>query len=423
MATPCRRLLPLVLVFMLTLCERSEAAFAKTAKKPKGKKKPAASKAGGGMGGGGGFGKPGTTAVKLPSIGDAALDAAISQRCDALRKAKFNKPQLWLELGSLLVKANEYAEAELVFRAGAAKVPNSEMLSAAALSLGGDSAAYCRTATPDDESPLLRATDDSSFEGFEAPPNEILSYDQADRNVLWNDGKDSLLARGAVFKSRGPLLDPADCAWVIEQVEAQAAITGWTTDRHVQAPTTDIPVSSVPAIREWFDESLRTRLFPMVHSRFPYAFNDPSEMRVLDAFVVRYDAREQASLPTHQDENTFSFTIALNDRDEYEGGGTRFERLRPVDSPPGTEFGETILNADAGGVVAFPGKLRHGGNVVTKGRRYIIPLFLYADFNRIPDRQPGYVLRHLGVEAPKGDEALSRFAQKVVDDRSSGDGD
>ena len=78
-----------------------------------------------------------------------------------------------------------------------------------------------------------------------------------------------------------------------------------------------------------------------------------------------------------------------------------------------------MLNADAGGVVAFPGKLRHGGNVVTKGRRYIIPLFLYADHNNDAAREPGYVLRHLGIDEPSGEDALSRYAQKVVDERSA----
>lgn len=100
--------------------------------------------------------------------------------------------------------------------------------------------------------------------------------------------------------------------------------------------------------------------------RYPEAIASPDELRVMDAFVVRYDAREQASLPMHIDENTFSFTIALNDRSEYEGGGTMFAQVRPLgaeDEP----FGPTVLNADAGGVVTFPGKLLHGGNVVTKG--------------------------------------------------------
>merc|ERR1712070_911041 len=99
--------------------------------------------------------------------------------------------------------------------------------------------------------------------------------------------------------------------------------------RHVQAPTTDIPVSQVPAIREWFDGVLRDLLFPMLTARYPEVISAPEELRVMDAFVVRYDAREQASLPLHVDENTFSFTIALNGPAEYEGGGTIFTHARP----------------------------------------------------------------------------------------------
>ena len=91
-----------------------------------------------------------------------------------------------------------------------------------------------------------------------------------------------------MYRSRVPLLDPADCRWLIEEVEAQAAKTGWTTDRHVQAPTTDIPVSQVPAVREWFDEQLRTKLLPMLARRFPDIVPSASALRVMDAFVVRY---------------------------------------------------------------------------------------------------------------------------------------
>lgn len=355
------RLLLLLLLIAAQQQHLASAAFAKKSAKPKGAKKAAKSSAPRG------FGAP--TAVpstKLPSLGDANLDAAIGARCDALKKSR-NNGQAWLELGSLLCKAKEYSEAEKVFRAGAAAVPDNEFLSAAALTLGGDSANYCSKGFASDVPPAPTAVDDSNFEGYEAPSSEMLTYDQADRAVDWKESQSSLSGRGAVFRSKTPLLDPKECAWVIEQVEAQAAVSGWTKDRHVQAPTTDIPVSAVPAIRDWFDEQLTTTLFPMLAARYPDAIADPTELRVLDAFVVRYDAREQASLPTHQDENTFSFTIALNDRSEYEGGGTCFTRLKPVGVQG--EFEETLLNADAGGVVAFPGKLRHGGNVVTSGRR------------------------------------------------------
>ena len=358
---------PLPLFLLLVLCLASwvpiASSFAARAKKPK-KVKAATTSARG-------FGAANAAAGSgkrppLPTLGNAALDQAMAARCAALLKQP-KQPQLWLELGSILVKAGEYAEADRVFRAGAARLPANEMLSAAALTLGGDSAAYCAQGAVPATTPPANAIDDASFDGYEAPAAEMLTYDQVDRHVDWSTGKERLASRGTVFKTRDALLDPADCAWVINQVEAHAAVSGWTRDRHVQAPTTDIPVSQVPAIREWFDEALTSTLFPMVASRFPHAISDPAQLRVLDAFVVRYDAREQASLPTHVDENTFSFTIALNDRSEYEGGGTYFERLRPV-GDASAPFEPTTLNADAGGCVAFPGKLRHGGSVVTAGR-------------------------------------------------------
>ena len=51
-------------------------------------------------------------------------------------------------------------------------------------------------------------------------------------------------------------------------------------------------------------------------------------------------------------------------------------QVRPVGAAHEAEaFGATILNAEAGGIVTFPGKLRHGGNMITSGRRCIVPLF------------------------------------------------
>ena len=87
----------------------------------------------------------------------------------------------------------------------------------------------------------------------------------------------------------------------------------------------------------------------------------PDNLRVMDAFVVRYDAAGQASLPVHQDENVISSTIALNAPSEYEGGGVRFEAVKPVGAAHKNDaFGAHVLNADVGGIVTFPGKLRLG---------------------------------------------------------------
>jgi hypothetical protein len=48
----------------------------------------------------------------------------------------------------------------------------------------------------------------------------------------------------------------------------------------------------------------------------------PSSISTIDAFVVKYDATKQRSLPLHCDQSEFSLTVALNSHDEdYQGGG------------------------------------------------------------------------------------------------------
>ena len=114
--------------------------------------------------------------------------------------------QTWLELGAILTKAYEYGEAELVFRAGAALCPGHEMLSAAALTLGGDSEAYCRDTARPPAPPS--AFGDEDFSAFAAPPSEMAAADQADRAVDWRGSAAASAARGVVFRSKGPLLKP-----------------------------------------------------------------------------------------------------------------------------------------------------------------------------------------------------------------------
>jgi hypothetical protein len=390
-------------VVALLIGSSSAAALAKAKVKAAKKPKRAASS-------GGGFGaKTAAAAKSSKSAQESAVEKAIAAKAQALRVAP-DLPGSWLELGALMAQTKEYAEAERIFRAGAARLPGHEMLSAAALSFGGDSGAYYHgdAAAPDG----LPYTG-PDFEAY-TPPVEIMhAWDQADRSVDWT--RAAVEERGAVFASNGPLLPPDECRSAIEATEAHAAANGvWTTDRHVQAPTTDVPVSRVPALRPWFDKKLEETLFPMLAARYPEVIPGPGSLRVMDAFVVRYDAGAQASLPVHQDENTFSFTIALNSKGEYEGGGTCFEQLAPVD---GGSAGRMVLNADAGGVVTFPGKLLHGGNAVTEGRRYIIPLFIYLDANG-SGKRPGYMLSSLGLEPPEGSDALSRYADAVGAARS-----
>ena len=71
----------------------------------------------------------------------------------------------------------------------------------------------------------------------------------------------------------------------------------------------------------------------------------------------------------------------------------------------------TPLNVDSPCDLLQLSHRRHGGSTVTRGRRYIIPLFIYLDANR-SGRQPGYILSSMGCELPK-DGGLSRYAAAV----------
>ena len=168
-----------------------------------------------------------------------------------------------------------------------------------------------------------------------------------------------------VSQPRAPLLDPVECKQAVADVEAYLQDHGgWSTSRHYAVPTTDVAVRSVPNLLRWFNKQLAHRLFPALSVLYGVRVE---RLRVIDAFVVKYDSKKQRSLPRHVDQSEYSFTVALNDCAEYEGGGTFFAH------PP------AVLNCSAGGVVVFPGDTEHAGYPIFAGTRYIIAVFAYAE--------------------------------------------
>ena len=90
--------------------------------------------------------------------------------------------------------------------------------------------------------------------------------------------------------------------------------------------------------------------------------------RVADAFVVKYDAAKgQTHLAKHRDGSVLSFNIALNERFEYEGGGTWFEGLG------------TALPIERGHVCCHASGVLHGGHPITAGVRYILVAFVIVE--------------------------------------------
>ena len=307
--------------------------------------------------------------------------------------------RLWKRLGKLRLDAGEYAEAARTFRYGSKRCPSDQGLrhhcrvhDAFHGDGGGndkdDKAAPIKV--PDPMS--IPAGDDDLFLLLDVPPDSVPS------NILQFSGQTEVtpsLTR-IICASKQPILTKEACRFLIQLTkDAAAKRGGWTTDRHVHAPTCDIPAFELdPSAVRWTRRGFHSVLLPLVASTLPSELGlSATNLRIQDCFVVRYDGREEdqgrssdgdngpgfASLKPHEDESLVSLTIALNDMSDYDGGGLFI-----------ASTGD-LLNGDAGTVLSFAGGLVHGGYPVTSGTRWILTVFLYVDKN-LSGREPGYTI-------------------------------
>ena len=129
-----------------------------------------------------------------------------------------------------------------------------------------------------------------------------------------------VLDRLRSYKISRAVLTPAKCAEYIATAETWATEKNggsWTTKRHLQYPTTDIPVSNL-AFHDELVGVVKTRVFAELASHYLF----PTEqMQLLDFFIVKYDAKAQSQLDWHRDVSLLSFNLALND--DFQGKGSR----------------------------------------------------------------------------------------------------
>ena len=91
-------------------------------------------------------------------------------------------------------------------------------------------------------------------------------------------------------------------------------------------PTIDIPLAELPLTRDFLNrDALPRRIYPMLGKAFANSLPSWKALRVADPFIVKCDAAGgQTMLAPHRDGFMLSFNVALNERNEYEGGGTWF---------------------------------------------------------------------------------------------------
>ncbi|OQR97655.1 hypothetical protein ACHHYP_10113 [Achlya hypogyna] len=155
-----------------------------------------------------------------------------------------------------------------------------------------------------------------------------------------------------------------ECDTVRSALLAKTAVSGWNTTRHTAYPTTDLPSYCLPELDIWVQDSLRTRLFPQILSRFQL---DPATaLSFRDLFYVKYEASgsAQKDLALHCDGSVLSFNVLLNAAAEFEGGGTYFAPT------------QTTVHIEQGDVVVHSGRVVHGAAPVSAGTRLILVAFL-----------------------------------------------
>lgn len=341
---------------------------------------------------------------------NAPLDKLLKQANTLSRACSENSadamdPRTWIQLAAEAANLEEYAEARVIMEAGMKYCGGEEKAAIIAQALG-----QMRRTGPLAELKEAAATLDWPGKGDESPYNPDAVRFQRYSSPEWPKdcprGTMYPSGSGAIALSTTAVLDPDECSWVVKQAE-RTAREKWVSD-HANAANIGkdmiwakgfpdrLWLREVPGLIEWFEHRLRTRLFPMLQGLYPEAIPSADALRCHDAFISRYDADGMASLEVHQDTTDFTFTIALNPADDYDGGGTLFPSIKPVDDDG--IFRNLVVKPDVGCVASFPGRLHHGGNAITRGERYIIPLFIYLDVNKLSGKPRGWVLAESGIQ-------------------------
>lgn len=163
-----------------------------------------------------------------------------------------------------------------------------------------------------------------------------------------------------------------ECNELIREGNIYGKKNGWKTKRHDHFPTTDNEVTKNWDSYNILYNKINKILYPLLKKNYKLKKN---KLSINELFIVKYDGNKkkaQKKLNIHQDGSEFSFVLALNDN--YDGGGTYFEKIKKN------------ISLETGDLLYFCGQTRHGALKVNKGVRYILAGFLnYNDCSKYFD--------------------------------------
>ena len=213
--------------------------------------------------------------------------------------------------------------------------------------------------------------------------------------------------------SRSPILSPDECQEIIEECDNH--YWGWGTSGSRYGTPAErigniIKLEDLSRTYSLVNFELLPRLFPAIANAFPSLGASPTNLRLAGSRIVKYDASEgRVELGLHRDGKLITANIALNDMNDYEGGGTYIEGLH--------HFMDNPIKLEKGHVLLHPGDVRHGGAPITKGQRYVLVCFI-IDKTIIPHEKYCHDRVNIDIEAlraiPSNDDSRTAVEEREV---------
>lgn len=152
------------------------------------------------------------------------------------------------------------------------------------------------------------------------------------------------------------------CSWILNEVLEYTEKNGWEKSRHTSYPTTDIEINKIPHVFSFIMNSFYNRILKQI-TEFYNLKKELLNIHIFDGFIIKYKYNEQNHLEFHKDTSILTFTILLNSKDEFKGGGVKF-------------MDDIIINADRGDLLVHSGEQSHCALPIENGERYVLVCFL-----------------------------------------------
>jgi len=170
-----------------------------------------------------------------------------------------------------------------------------------------------------------------------------------------------------------------DTKFILDDAKQIGTSIGWS-DRGVSLPTQDVLVQNLSQeSQDMVHKAIREKLLPFARRQYPHltaAFDKQPYPRPGNLFIVRYSASSQRpggrGLKLHKDETALTFNLCLSHEDEFSGGGTYFPAVS-------SDVDGILIRPKGGYCLMHDGNIKHAGNEVRTGDRFILVGFYNAD--------------------------------------------